>query len=229
MNRKQLLVDLGLIDATKPELSRLNVEILDDYNDDELETAVVECLKSTSYNVKVADIVKYFENVWRSDMTAKAERAYHLLCASHTTYDDVIIDDAVAGVTIKQLYNSVQEFNRRSIEQCNTDFALKIFVERYLEIAKKYGNSLTEPVYHYFAGHCRMGDESVVEFIGDYYRCKELAQMLYGFRKVRLPLDPFAKLSAPKSQPEKPLSKEESKKVMERVMQFCRQVHSNHD
>lgn len=229
MNRKQLLVDLGLIDATKPELSRLNVEILDDYNDEQLETAVIECLKTTSYNIKVADIVKYFENAWRTDMTAKAERAYHLLCASHTTFDDVIIDDAVAGVTIKQLYNSVQEFNRRPIEQCNTDFALKIFVERYLEIAKKYGDSLDKTGIYYFAGLCRNEDERVVEFIGNYGRCRELAQIFYGSHKVRLPVDPFKKLLTPKSQAEKPLPKEESKKIIERVMRFCQQVHNSHD
>ena len=189
--RTQLLVDLGILDESKPELSRINAGILNCFSNGELEEAVTYAVAHSSYAVKVADIVSYFHKKEEDRLRAQAERAYHLLCASRTTYDDVIVDDCLAGMTIRALYSSVQCFNERAVEQTNTDYALKTFVERYLNIAECADPDVEESIYsnYYFAGKHSI----CCEFVGDYDKCQSLAHVIYDNKNVRLPADPRTK------------------------------------
>ena len=223
MNRDQLLIDLGFVDAAKPELSRLNVKILNAYSDAELEEAVTYAMVNCSYTIKVADVVKYFQKKSKEAVTKAAERAYRLLCQSCTTYEDVILDDAIAGKTIKALYGSPQRFNERPLDTTNTDFALKAFVERYIAFADEQ----IEPSDYYFAGR-QLSSSTSVEFIGNYDECQSIAKQIYHNRNVRLPRDPNVKPLPKPVNTEKVLSVEESKKVMEDLMDYCSKVQ-NHD
>lgn len=206
--RTQLLVDLGILDENKPELSRINASILNCFSNGELEEAVTYAVAHSSYAVKVADIVSYFHKKEEDRLRMQAERAYHLLCASRTTYDDVIVDDWLAGMTIRALYSSVQSFNERAVEQTNTDYALKTFVERYLNIAERADCDSEESIYsnYFFAGR----HSTCCEFVGDYDKCQSLAHVIYDNKKVRLPLDPRLKRVAPQIEQEALLKKEDA-------------------
>ncbi len=223
MNREQLLIDLGIVDANKPELSRINVQILNEYSNAELAEAVTYAVSNCSYAIKVADIVKYFQRKSKEAITKAAERAYRLLCQSCTTYEDMILDDGVAGKTIKALYGSPQLFNERPLDATNSDYALKNFIERYIALADE---PLQQSDY-YFAGR-QLSSCTSVEFIGNYDECLSIAKQVYQNRNVRLPKDPNVK-SLPKAvNNERVLSKEESRKVMEDLMEYCAKV-KNHD
>lgn len=218
----QLLVDIGIIDVNKTALSEMNYQILSAYSDEEIIDAIRQVLMTSTYGVKVADIVKVLTQSRITELKADAERAYNLLCASRTCYDDVIIDDVVAAKTIKALYSSVQRFNERPVEATNTDYALKLFVERYIEIAERITDAERKVSSNYYFQGRDHGNSPAVEYIGEFDICQAIAFSIYKEKTPRLPQDPKLRKSAPKIENKEPsLPKEETIKVMKRVMDAC--------
>ncbi len=226
MDRKQILIDLGIVDADKPELSRLSLKILEQYNDEELERAVIYAVSNCHFDIKIADLIEYFIKVQKEQNKTRAEKFYTRLCASRTTYDDVVVDDPIAGKTVRALYGSVQRFNERPVEASNSDYALKLFVDRYIELALKFDEGGISVDDCYFPG--KLSSCPRAEFIGNYGMCLWKAKAIYKGKNVKLPRDPDSKaLPKPERAEETPLSKEESIKVMGELLSTLKRGKPN--